>query len=127
MNENEIAEIIIECAIKVHKILGPGLLESVYEKALAHELRKKGLHVDEQLSISFSYEDIVFDEGFRADLIVNDKVIVELKSIKDFESIHFKILLTYIRLANKKLGLLINFNKELVKDGLKRVINGIIE
>ena len=127
MNENEIAEIIIECAIKVHKILGPGLLESVYEKALAYELRKKGLRVDEQLSISFSYEDIVFDEGFRADLIVNDKVIIELKSIKDFEPIHFKILLTYIRLANKKLGLLINFNKELVKDGLKRVINGIIE
>ena len=127
MNENEISEIIIECAIRVHKKLGPGLLESVYEKALAYELRKKEFEVKEQLSIPIKYENIIFNEGFRADLIVNNKVIVELKSIKDFENIHFKILLTYLRVSSLKLGLLINFNKELLKDGIKRVINGIIE
>ncbi len=127
MNENEISEIIIKCAIKVHKKLGPGLLESVYEKVLAYELRKNGLEVKEQLSIPIKYENMIFNDGFRADLIVNDKVIVELKSIKDFENIHFKILLTYLRLTSLKLGLLINFNKELLKNGIKRVINGIIE
>jgi len=127
MNENEITEIIIECAIKVHRKLGPGLLESVYEKALAYELRKKGLEVQEQLPIPIEYDNIEFNEGFRADLVVNSKVIVELKSIKDFENIHFKVLLTYLRLASLKVGLLINFNKELLKDGIKRVINGIIK
>ncbi len=127
MDENVISEIIIECAIKVHKTLGPGLFESVYEKALDYELRKKGLKVDKQVPIAINYENIVFEEAFKADLIVNDKVIVELKSIKNFEHVHFKQILTYLRLAKKKLGLLINFNKELLKDGLKRVVNGNIE
>jgi len=126
MIENEISEMIIKCAIKVHKILGPGLLESVYEKALAYELKKVGLNVKEQESISFTYDDLIFDGGFRVDLIGSNKVIIELKSIKNFEPIHFKILLTYLRLTNLKLGLLINFNKELLKNGIKRVINGTI-
>ena len=124
---NKITEIIIECAIKVHEKLGPGLFESVYEKTIVYELRKKGLKVDEQAAISIKYEDIIFKEGFRGDLIVNDEVIVELKSIKEFEKIHYKTLLTYLRMANKKVGLLINFNKELIKHGLKRIINGNIK
>ena len=125
MNENELSEIIIKCAIKVHKAIGPGLLESVYEKILSYELKKKDLKVDCQVSI-ITYENMIFNEGFRADIIVNDSVIVELKSIIDFDPVHFKQLLTYLKLADKKLGLLINFNKELLKDGIKRVINGII-
>ena len=126
MIENELTEIIIECSIKVHKILGPGLLESVYEKTLAYELQKRGLKVACQVPITICYDDIVFEEGFRADIIVNDCVILELKSIKDFDPIHTKQLLTYLRLADKKLGLLINFNKELLKDGIKRVIYGTL-
>ena len=124
---NKITETIIECAIKVHEKLGPGLLESVYEKTLAFEMRKKGLKVDEQVAISINYEKIVFKEAFRADLIVNEEVIVEIKSIKEFEQVHYKTFVTYLRLSNKRLGLLINFNKELIRDGLKRIINGRIE
>lgn len=127
MNENEISKMIIKCAIKIHKKLGPGLLESVYEKILAYELRKIGLKVKKQEPIPITYDNLIFDEGFRADLIVNNKVIIELKAIKNFESIHFKILLTYLRLTNLKLGLLINFNNELLTNGIKRVINGIIQ
>src|SRR4030042_3007316 len=119
MNENELSEIIIECAIKVHKAIGPGLLESVYEKILAYELKKKGLKVESQVSIPITYENIIFNEGFRADIIINDSVIIEIKSIIDFDPVHFKKLLTYLKLTNKKLGLLINFNKELLKDGIK--------
>jgi GxxExxY protein len=126
MNENELSEIIIESCIKVHKFLGPGLLESVYEKTLAYELQKKGLKIECQVSIPIRYENIIFNEGFRADIIVNDSVIIEIKSITEFDPVHFKQLLTYIKLTDKKLGLLINFNKELLKDGIKRVINGFI-
>lgn len=124
MTENELSEIVIECSIKVHRKLGPGLLESVYEKVLAYELEKKGLLVKCQVPIPIQYDNIHFDEGFRADIVVNDAIIIELKSIRDFEPVHAKQLLTYLRLADKKLGLLINFNKELLKDGIKRVING---
>lgn len=127
MNENEISKMIIKCAIKIHKKLGPGLLESVYEKVLAYELRKIGLKVKKQEPIPITYDNVLFDEGFRADLIVNNKVIIELKAIKNYEPIHFKILLTYLRLANLKLGLLLNFNNELLTNGIKRVINGIIQ
>ena len=124
MNENELSEIIIECSIKIHKILGPGLLESIYEKILAYELKKKGLKIEQQVLIPITYENIIFNEGFRPDIIVNDSVILELKSIVDFDPVHYKQLLTYLKLTDKKLGLLINFNKELLKDGVKRVING---
>jgi len=127
MNENDISRIIIECSIEIHKELGPGLLESVYEKILAYELFKKGLQVEQQKVIAIKYKNISFEQGFRADLIINDKVIVEIKSVKDFESNHFKQLLTYLRLANKRLGLLLNFNKELMKQGIKRIINSKVK
>jgi GxxExxY protein len=126
MNENELSEIIIGCAIKIHSKLGPGLLESAYEKALAYELEKSGLILNIQKIIPIIYDEIEIDEGFRADIIVNDMVILELKSVKKIDDIHLKQLLTYLKLSNKKLGLLINFNEILLKNGIKRVINGII-
>jgi len=126
MNENEVSEKIIGCAIKVHSALGPGLLESVYERVLAYELKACGFQIDTQKPISFSYENIVFEEGFRADILVEDCVIVEIKSVKKIEDIHFKQLLSYLKLSKLKLGLLINFNEVLLKDGIKRVINGKI-
>ena len=126
MNENELAEKIIGIAIKVHSKLGPGLLESAYEKALAYELKKADLSFDQQRPIAIEYDEQIIDESFRADIVVNNKVIVELKSIKAIEDIHLKQLLTYVRLAHMKLGLLINFNVALLKHGIHRVINGKI-
>lgn len=125
MHENEISGIIIECAIKVHKVLGPGLLESVYQTALAYELRKKGLTVLIEYPIPAIYEEVKLELGFRADLIVENKVIVEIKSIENLAPIHGKVMLTYLRLADKKLSLLINFNIELLKNGIKRVVNNL--
>lgn len=126
MNENELSEKIIGLAIKVHSALGTGLLESAYEKALVFELSRNGYKAEVQKSISINYEGIIIDEGYRADIVVNDIVLVELKSVKQIEDIHLKQLLTYIRLSNKKLGLLINFNEILLKNGIRRVINGTI-
>jgi GxxExxY protein len=126
MNENELSEKIIGLAIKVHSALGPGLLESAYEKALVFELGRNGYKAEVQKSISINYEGMIIDEGYRADIIVNDLLILELKSVKQIEDIHLKQLLTYIRLSNKKLGLLINFNEILLKNGIRRVINGTI-
>ena len=125
MHENEISGMIIDCAFKIHKTLGPGLLESVYVAALAYELRKRGLNVVTEQPIPAVYEDIKLELGFRADLVVENKVIVEVKSIEALAPIHGKILLTYLRLADKKLGLLINFNVELIKNGIKRVVNNL--
>ena len=127
MNENEISKIIIDCAIKIHKKLGPGLLESVYEKILSYELKKKNLKVEQQVSIPIEYENITFKEGFRADIIINNKVIIEVKSVKALDPVHHKQVLTYLKLADKKLGLLLNFNDELMKNGIKRIINGSID
>lgn len=127
MTENEIAKIIVNTAFKIHRRLGPGLLESVYEVILAHELKKQGLNVLRQQSIPITFENIKFDEGFRADIIVEDKVIIELKSVEEISKVHKKQLLTYLRLADKKLGLLINFGASLIKDGLFRVVNGLEE
>jgi GxxExxY protein len=124
---NEISGVIVDSAIKVHRTLGPGLLESVYERALAHELKKRGLRVEIQVPVTFTYDDIVFDEGFRADLVVGDAVIVELKSVESLKDIHKKQLLTYLRLSGHKLGLLINFNEVLLKDGLVRIANGLTD
>jgi len=124
MNENEISKIVIESALKVHKTLGPGLLESVYRDALAYELNKSGLAVEVEKDIPVIYEDIHFDKGFRADIIVENKVLLELKSVKKMEDIHFKQALTYLKLTGIKLGLVINFNEVLLKNGLKRIING---
>ena len=127
MSENEIAKVIVDAAFNVHTKLGPGLLESVYEVALDYELKKRMLESRRQVPISIMYEGITFDEGFRADLIVNEKVIVELKSVESVSPQHKKQLLTYLRLADKRLGLLINFGEELIKDGIKRVVNGLPE
>lgn len=124
MTENEIGKIVVECAFQVHQKLGPGLLESVYEIALAHEMRKKGLTVERQIAIPVMYDEIKFDEGFRADIIVCGLVIIELKSVEQVHKVHKKQLLTYLRLSNRRLGFLINFGAELIKDGLSRVSNG---
>src|SRR5262245_15731200 len=113
MTENEIATQIVDAAYKVHSTLGPGLLESVYQKVMAYELRKRGLEVIEEQPIPVVYEEVHLDVGFRADLIVGGLVIVELKSVETVAPVHKKQLLTHLRLTNKKLGLLINFNVEL--------------
>ncbi|RZB32031.1 MAG: hypothetical protein SRB1_01650 [Desulfobacteraceae bacterium Eth-SRB1] len=123
MTENEIAKIIVDAAFHVHKNLGPGLLESVYEVILTHELKKRGLMVKRQVPVPIIFDEIKFDEAFRADLIVEEKVIVELKSVEKVSRVHKKQLLTYLRLADKRLGLLINFGTELIRDGISRVAN----
>jgi GxxExxY protein len=125
MDENAISKAILDASIRIHRILGPGLLESVYEAVLARELFKQGFAVVRQEPIAIRYEEMVFDEGFRADLVVNNLVIVELKSVEELHPVHAKQLLTYLRLKGLKLGLLINFNQELLKDGIKRVVNGL--
>jgi GxxExxY protein len=127
MNENEIATKIVDAAFKIHKTVGPGLLESVYETLMAHELTKRELHIDRQQMIPLVYEQIRFEEGFRANLIVENKVIVELKSIETIAPVHKKQLLTYLRLADKRLGLLINFGDVLIKNGITRVVNNLVE
>jgi GxxExxY protein len=127
MTENEIATQIVDAAYRIHKTLGPGLFEIVYEVTLAHELTKRGLNVVRQQAIPIKYDSIAFDEGFRADLIVEDKVIIEVKSIENVAKVHKKQVLTYLRLTGKRLGLLINFGAELIRDGISRVVNGLIE
>ncbi len=125
MHENEISKIIVDCAFKVHNELGPGLLESVYEEVLSYELIKRGLIVERQKGIPVVYDNLKMEMGFRADLIVENKVIIELKSIDAIAPVHSKQLLTYLRLADKKLGLLINFNEALIKNGIKRIVNNL--
>lgn len=123
MTENEIAREIIDASYKIHTTLGPGLLESVYETVLSAELRKRGLSVERQQTIPVVYEGERVDLGFRADLVVEKKVIVEIKSVETVSPVHHKQLLTYLRLADKRLGLLINFNVVLIKQGIKRIVN----
>jgi GxxExxY protein len=125
VKENEISGQIVNAAYRVHTVLGPGLLESVYEEALAYELRKRGLSVVQQQPMPVVYETVRLDIGFRADLIIEGCVIVEVKSIVEIAPVHKKQLLTYLRLADKKLGLVINFNVFLIKDGITRVVNGL--
>ncbi len=127
MNENEIGRIIVDCAIRLHMALGPGLLESVYEVLLAHLLEKAGLRVRRQVPIPVEFEGIRFDEGFRADLVVEDKVIIELKSVESVSRAHKKQVLTYLKLSGMKLGYLLNFGEAVMKDGIHRIINGTIE
>jgi GxxExxY protein len=127
MNQNEIAKQVLDAAFVVHTKLGPGVFESVYEVVLAHELRKKGLFVERQKPMSILYDGIQFDEAFRADLVVNGKVVVELKSIDALAAVHAKQLLTQLRLSGLRLGLLINFGEAHLKNGIKRVINGQLE
>ena len=125
MIENEIAKEIVDVAFKIHKILGPGLLESVYEIVFVYELEKRGFQVERQVPIKIKFEEIIFDEGFRADILVENKVIIELKSVENIRPVYKKQLLTYLRLSNCKLGLLINFNEELIKNGINRIVNGL--
>jgi GxxExxY protein len=127
MTENEVATQVVDAAYHVHCRLGPGLLESVYEVVLAHELKKRGLGVVRQQPIPIQYDDLKFEEGFRADMIVEDLLILELKSVETVARVHKKQLLTYLRLADKRLGLLINFGAELIRDGIFRVVNGLPE
>jgi GxxExxY protein len=127
MTENQIAAIILDGAFKIHRTLGPGLLESVYQATLNFELQKQGLRVVQQVGLPVYYEDIKLELGFRVDLIVADKVIIEIKSVEALAPVHRKQLLTYLRLMNLRLGLLLNFNVELMKDGIQRVVNGLVD
>jgi GxxExxY protein len=123
--ENTISREIVDAAYRIHSKLGPGLLESVYETILAYELDRRGLRVTREQPIPVTYDEVRFAIGFRADLIVEDKVIVELKSVETVAPVHYKQLLTYLRLADKRLGLLINFSVPLIKDGITRVVNSL--
>ncbi|MHC4178084.1 MAG: GxxExxY protein [Planctomycetota bacterium] len=125
--ENEIAKQIVDAAYQIHTGLGPGLLETVYEVVLAHELKKRQLRVARQVPIEIQYDGVKLEEGFRADLIVEDKVIVEVKCVERLNPAHKKQLLTYLRLTDKRLGLLINFAEELIRDGITRVVNNLQE
>ena len=127
MTENEISKVVVDAAIQVHRTLGPGLFESVYEVVLAHELGKRGLKVERQVQISIEYDGLRFDEGFRADLIVEGKVILELKSVETLSASHRKQIQTYLRLTGLKLGFLLNFGAALMKDGIVRAVNGLEE
>ena len=123
MTENEIGKIIVDKAIQLHRVTGPGLLESVYEVLLAHELQSAGLKVNRQVSIPIKYNGINFEEGFRADIIVENTVIIELKSVESVSNVHKKKLLTYLKLADLKLGYLLNFGEELMVSGITRIVN----
>ena len=127
MNENEIGSLVVDTAVYLHKNLGPGLLESVYETVLMKLMVKKGLSVQRQVAIPIEFEGEHFDEGFRVDLFIEGKVIIELKSVEKITGAHKKQLLTYLKLTNTKLGLLINFGAELMKDGIFRIINGVLD
>ncbi|MFA5806084.1 MAG: GxxExxY protein [Melioribacteraceae bacterium] len=125
MHENELSEIIIGCAIRVHKSLGPGLLESAYEECMYYELQKTDLQVSKQKALPLVYEEVKLDCGYRVDLLVENKVIVEIKSVEALNDIFLAQVLTYLRLSNCKLGLLINFNVNKLKEGIRRVVNNL--
>ncbi len=127
MTENEIGKIVVDCTMRLHIELGPGLLESVYEVLLAHMLRERGLRVDRQVPIPIEFHGLRFEEGFRADIIVENKVILELKSVDHTNNAHKKQVLTYLKLTGMKLGYLLNFGEELMKDGIFRILNGYVE
>jgi GxxExxY protein len=127
MTENEIGTIVVDSAIAIHRDLGPGLLETVYEVLLAHELMRHNLTVVRQLPIPIEYRGIRFDEGFRADIIINNKVIVELKSVERVTSAHKKQVQTYLKLKGCKLGYLLNFGEAMMINGITRCVNGLID
>ena len=127
MTENKIGTIVVECAIAVHRETGPGLLESVYETILARELELQGLDVKRQVPIPIRYKDMIFDEGFRADIVINDSVILELKSVEKVTAAHKKQTQTYLRLTGCRLGYLLNFGEALMKNGITRCVNGLPE
>jgi GxxExxY protein len=125
MNENELSKIVFDAGLKVHKALGAGLLESAYEECLHYELRKFGLLVEKQKTLPLFYEDVHLDAGYRIDLLVEKKLVIEIKSVEALNDLHLAQILTYLKLSNCKLGLLINFNVVLFKDGIKRVVNNL--
>lgn len=127
MTENDIASVVVDAALKIHNTLGPGLLESVYQATLSFELQKRGLRAVEQLALPVYYEGVKLDLGYRVDLLVGDKVVIEIKSVEAVAPVHRKQVHTYLRLMNKRLGLLINFNVELMKNGIQRVVNRLPE
>ncbi|MBW1294276.1 GxxExxY protein [Aquimarina litoralis] len=122
MTEDEISKIIIGCAIEVHKTLGPGLLESAYQECLCYELKKRGLKIQKEKPLPVVYKDIKLDQGYRIDILVENKVVIELKTVEHFTDVHFAQILTYLKLGEYKLGLLINFHVSLLKNGVKRFI-----
>ena len=125
MTENELSRVAFESALKVHKNLGPGLLESSYEECLFYELNKLGLIVERQKALPLIYETVKLDIGYRIDLLIENKLIIELKAVEVLNDVHFAQLLTYLKLSNCKLGLLINFNVSLIKNGIKRIANNL--
>jgi len=127
MTENEIGKVVVDSAVAVHRELGPGLLETVYEVILAHELRQRGLRVERQVPVPIEYRGMKFDEAFRADILVEGKVVVELKSVEQVNRAHKKQLQTYLRLTGHKLGFLLNFGEALMKNGITRTVNGLEE
>ena len=125
MTENEISKIVFNSALKVHKTLGPGLLESSYEECLYYELNKSGLNVQKQKALPLIYEEVKLNVGYRIDILVENKVIIEVKSVESLNDIHLAQVLTYLKLSNCKLGMLINFNVTLIKNGIRRVANNL--
>ncbi len=125
MHENEIAKTVVDACFQIHRQLGPGLFESVYEEVLCYELEDLGLSISRQKSIPVFWKDLKLDQGFRADIVVNDKVIIEIKAIELLKRVHYKQLMTYLKLTDLKLGLLINFNEALIKNGIHRIVNDL--
>ena len=125
MTENELSKIVFDSALKVHQTLGPGLLESAYEECLFYELKKIGLDVQKQKALPLVYEEVKLDVGYRIDIIIENKLIIEVKSVEALNDVHFAQLLTYLKLTDCKLGLLINFNVALIKNGIKRIVNNL--
>ncbi|MDB4651816.1 GxxExxY protein [Verrucomicrobia bacterium] len=125
MKENDMGTVVVDAALQIHRELGPGLLESVYEAILAYELRERGLYVERQVVVSMNYKGLNFDEGFRADLVIEKLVVMELKSVESMNNAHLKQLQTYLKLMNLRLGYLLNFGDALMKKGIRRVINGL--
>lgn len=125
MTENELSKLVFDCALKVHQALGPGLLESAYEECLFYELKKTGIEVQKQKALPLVYEEVKLDVGYRIDIIVENKLIIEIKSVEALNEVHFAQLLTYLKLTDCKLGLLINFNVSLIKNGIKRIANNL--
>ena len=124
---NEISAAIIDHSIQIHSALGPGLFESIFQRVLAYELRKAGFKVDTEVAIPLVWDGVVINDGFRADIIVNKSVLVELKSVESIQKVHHKQILTYLKLTDLRLGLLLNFGAPLLKDGIHRVVNGLPE
>ncbi len=125
MTENEISKVVVDCALKVHRKLGPGLLESAYQECLMYELNNRGLKVEKEKPMPLLYDEVKLNIGYRMDLLINNKLIIEIKSVESLNDVHLAQILTYLKLSGCKLGLLINFNVALIKNGIKRVVNNL--